>query len=63
VYLEIFKESLRVLFYNKLFLSMLGIIIGVGVVMTIIAIQELDYSLEYIQPIKRQIKACRGFKV
>ncbi|RAO99436.1 hypothetical protein PW5551_03910 [Petrotoga sp. 9PW.55.5.1] len=61
--MEIFKESLRVLFYNKLFLSMLGIIIGVGVVMTIIAIQELDYSLEYIQPIKRQIKACRGFKV
>jgi len=40
VYLEIFKESLIALFSNKLrtFLSMLGIIIGIGAVMTIIAI-------------------------
>lgn len=42
VYLEIFKESLRTLFSNKLrtFLSMLGIIIGIGAVMTIIAIGD-----------------------
>jgi len=40
--LEIFKESLRALFSNKLrtFLSMLGIIIGIGAVMTIIAIGD-----------------------
>lgn len=42
VYLEIFKESLRALFSNKLrtFLSMLGIIIAIGAVMTIIAIGD-----------------------
>ncbi|PNR92904.1 hypothetical protein HWHPT5561_03285 [Petrotoga sp. HWH.PT.55.6.1] len=40
--MEIFKESLRTLFSNKLrtFLSMLGIIIAIGAVMTIIAIGD-----------------------